>query len=423
MKSTDLAFNPAPSHLLHVDLNSCFASIEQQADPLLRGKPVAVAAYATDRGCIIAPSIEAKRLGIKVGMRVKEGRLLCRELVVLQSDPEKYQFVHRQMRKLLEEYTDRLTPLSIDEFVLDLEGISTGHGGLRGSAHEIKTRIREEVGDWLTVSVGIAPNRFLAKLAAGLYKPDGLDEICVTNYREIYARLRLMDLHGIKQRNCIRLNQRGIYSVMDFYHASAQELQAAFESINGFHWYRRLRGWEPDNVEFDRHSYGNSFAVGDSLSKPEELAPILMKLVEKTGFRMRKAGYRCRGVHVAVVYRSGAHWHQGMSVGAPLFDSRDIYKLAFHLLCRSPHREPVQVLAESVYGLERAGNRQLSFLDEYDKKQRLVQALDGINSRWGNYTITPARMVGTEHLVPNRVPFGSVKELEEFVLTSAGHSQ
>jgi len=148
-------FNPKPSTIMHLDLNSCFASIEQQANPLLRGKPIAVAAYTTPSGCILAPSIEAKKYGIKTGMRVKDGKLLYPDLIILPPDPWKYRHVHLQLRRLLENYTDRIVPKSIDEFVLDLEGYPAFTKGMMEIAREIKSRIKIEIGDWLTISVGI----------------------------------------------------------------------------------------------------------------------------------------------------------------------------------------------------------------------------------------------------------------------------
>lgn len=269
----ELGFNPKPSTLMHVDLNSAFASIEQLADPFLRGKSVAVAAYDSPRGCIVAPSIEAKRFGIKVGMQVQEGQRLCRSLVVLPPDPPKYRWVHLQFKKLLSEYTENLTPKSIDEFELDLDGCPMPQGGIHALAREIKARIRQEIGESLTVSIGIAPNRFLAKTAAGLHKPDGLDEINCRNYEDTYNKLQLMDLCGIAQRNCVRLNQQRIFTVMDFYRARRSLLEAAFESVTGYYWYLRLRGWEADDVQFDRKSFGNAFALPTDLTTPEELAP------------------------------------------------------------------------------------------------------------------------------------------------------
>src|SRR5690242_1901863 len=106
-------FNPSPSYFMHIDINSCFATIEQQANPLLRNKPVAVGAYVTSSGCILAASYEAKRLGVKTGMRVKEGKMLCPNLIVVSPDPAKYRFVHLKLRKILKRYTDNVVPKSI----------------------------------------------------------------------------------------------------------------------------------------------------------------------------------------------------------------------------------------------------------------------------------------------------------------------
>lgn len=402
---------------MHIDLNSCFASVEQQANPLLRGKPIAVAAYNSPNGCILAPSVEAKKFGIKTGMRVKEGKLLYPKLVVLSSDPNKYRFIHLKLRSLLNEYTWDVTPKSIDEFVLCLE-----NKDLWKVAGEIKIRIKEEIGDWLRVSIGIAPNRFLAKTAAGLHKPDGLDEINKDNFKEIYTNLKLMDLCGIKQNNCVRLNNEGIFSVMDFFNATSEKLQKAFHSICGNDWYLRLHGWEADDIIFGRRSYGNSFAIPKQLSSPEELAPILQKLVEKTGIRMRTAGYNCRGVHVSLLYRDGSYWHHGEKTGGLLFDSRDIYKTAFEIMCRSPYRKPVAILAESCFNLEKTVVQQTCLFEDLEKKRKLVEAMDRINHRWGQFVITPALMLApvapgmdTRDLVPDRVAFGGIKELEEIV--------
>lgn len=417
-KNTDLInlpFNAKDPTQMHIDLNSCFATIEQQANPKLRGKPIAVAAYTTPSGCIVAPSIEAKRYGIKTGMRVKDGKMLCRELIVVSPDPNKYRDVYTELKRLLSEYTDRADPKSIDEFVLDLEGTPAYSKGMVNVAAEIKRRIKEEIGDWLTVSVGIAPNRFLAKLAAGLHKPDGLDVIDKNNFMEVYSKLKLMDLHWIKSNNAVRLNNVGIFTVIDFYNSPVAKNKAAFQSILGYYWYLRLRGWEIDDVNFGRKSFGNSFALPKPLVTPEELAPILQKLVEKTGARLRKAGYRAKGVHLAIVYRDHTFWHKGFTLPEAIFDSRDIYKLMFKILLMSPYRKPVRDIAESVYNLERVESTQLSILEDVKKKEDLVKAVDKMNDRYGSFVITPGRMLGTEDVVIDRIAFGGIKDLEEVV--------
>jgi DNA polymerase-4 len=412
----NLSFNPKPSTILHVDLNSCFATIEQQANPHLRGKPIAVAAYDSPRGCIVAPSVEAKRFGVKVGMRVMDGKLLCRELIVLTPDPAKYRMVHLALRKVISTYTDDFYPKSIDEFVLNMEGYPAFTRGMHTVAKELKERIKREIGEAITVSVGIAPNRFLAKLAAGLHKPDGLDEINVGNFHEIYSRLSLLDLHGIKTKNTVRLNNAGVFTVLDFYRAPLHQLNSAFQSILSYYWYLRLRGWEIDDVEFGRHSYGNSYSLPFNASAPHELSPILAKLVEKMGARVRRAGYAAQGVHVGILYREGGFWHKGVTLPKVIFDSRDIYKKAFRILLMCPYHKPVHTLAVSVFNLKKEKSLQLDFFEDVPKKKQLVAAVDKVNERWGNFVITPARMINTTGYVPDRIAFGGVKELEEIMM-------
>ena len=397
--------------MMHIDINSCFASIEQQANPLLRGRPVAVAAYATNSGCILASSVEAKRLGIKTGMRVREGKIFCPELIVLAPDPWKYRYIHNCLRKLISQYTSNVVPKSIDEFVLDFEGYPGLKKGLPETGREIKKRLKEEIGDWLTVSIGIGPNRFLAKVASNLKKPDGLEEISAVNYREIYSKLKLTDLYGIKRANAIRLNNAGIYTVNDFFEANDRTLRSAFGSITGYYWYLRLRGWEIDGTDFSRKSYGNMYSLPTNLSTAEQLAPILHKLVEKCSFRMRKAGRAARGVHVGILYKDRSFWHKGAVGRRILFGANEIYRQAYQILAKSACCRPVATLSVTLFDLKKADFSQLQLFEEISKKVELIRAIDKINERWGEFSIVPAKMMGTEANVPDAVAFGNIKEL------------
>ena len=407
----DMGFNSKSPTVMHIDLNSCFATIEQQANPYLRGKPIAVAAYTTPNGCILAPSIEAKRYGIKTGMRVADGKLLYPGLIILSCDPVKYRNIHLKFRKLLCRYTWDVTPKSIDEFVLEFK-----ESGLAEIAREIKRRIRTEIGEWLTVSIGIAPNRFLAKVASGLHKPDGLDLIDKSNFLDVYRGLGLTQLPYIKARNAIRLNSVGIFSVLDFYTSPLWKLKAAFASINSYYWYLRLRGWEIDAVEFARRSYGNSYALPKPFVSLTDLSPILSKLCEKMGFRLRRAGYSARGIHIAIGYRDGSFWHKGISYLESFFDTREIYKGALKILTLSPYKKPVRDLAVSCFNLKKGNKLQLNLFEDVLKKESLVKAVDKINTRWGNFVLTQARMLRASEAVPDRIAFGGVKELEEFII-------
>lgn len=402
---------------MHIDINSCFATIEQQANPFLRGKPVVVAAFATDRGCILASSIESKRLGIKTGMRVFEGKRIYPGLVVLSPDPWKYRNVHLKLKDLISEYTDDFVPKSIDEFSLNLKDYSTlKKCSLESIAKEIKRRIKKEIGDWITVSIGIAPNKYLAKVAAGLQKPDGLVEINKGNFLDVYSKMKLTDLTGIKIGNATRLNSVGIYSVVDFYNAPIWKVKTAFHSITGLYWHMRLSGFEIDDFQTGRHSYGNSVAIGKNLSKITDLSPILARLTEKMCARLRSAGYMAHGIHLALIYKDGSWWHKGKLLSQARFDSRDFYKAIFRLLIEANPGVPVLNIAVSCFGLTRVGPLQLDIFENMDKKQNLVYAIDSVNTKWGGFTVGSARSFGGAKVVLDRIAFGGVKELEELNL-------
>jgi DNA polymerase-4 len=411
----EVGINRNPPTIMHIDLNSCFATIEQQANPLLRNRPLAVAAYTTPNGCILAPSVEAKVLGIRCGMRVKEGRQLCPDLVVLPPDPWKYRFVNRKLLGLFHTYTPNVEVKSIDEMNLDFGHTLAFRRGLHLIGREIKAAIRREVGEWMGVSIGIAPNRFLAKLAANLHKPDGLDEINGANLRAVLAAMDLTDLFGIKHRNKARLFRAGVCTTLDMLDASPQTLMAAFESIVGYYWHLRLRGWEIDDVDFGKKSIGHSYALKNQRASAAEVVRLLCKLTEKAGARMRRLGYAARGVHVACLYADMTHWHQRTLNPTPLFASKDLYRRVMQLYVKAPQGKPLRSLAVSCYGLVKEPLQQLSFFEDERKKRNLTQALDAINERWGDFTITPARMMGMEGTILDRVAFGSIGDSVEFV--------
>lgn len=406
---TDLAFNSQPSTVMHLDLNSCFASIEQQANPLYRGKPLVVAAYTSPRGCILAASIEAKLLGIKVGLRVEEGRRLCPDLLVVEPDTAKYRYVHAQFHQLLSSYSSHFVPKSIDEFVIHFDQ----HQNLPQLGLQIKSDIHRHIGDWLTVSIGIAPNRFLAKVASNLRKPNGLEEINVTNYQAVYSRLALTDLHGINHRLAARLFAAGITTPLEFFGSSIPQLRSAFHSVCSLYWYLRLRGWEIDTIDFSRKSFGNMYSPPVAHTDASSLAPLLCKLVEKTSFRLRRHGYRARGVHLGLLYKNRQFWHRGITLRhQELFTSQDVYRLAFRLLLSSPLQFPVTNLSLTCFDLVRHPALQLQLFDSAIRQSNLSQAVDSLNQRYGDFVLTSARMMGTSHHVHDRIGFGNIGDTD-----------
>ncbi len=450
-----LEFNPLPPTTMHVDINSCFATIEQQANPRLRGKPTVVAAYAEDHGCILAASREAKAIGIGTGMRVKEAKARCPYVTVLPPDPDKYRFVNHQLKAILGSYTPNLSVESIDEMVLDLAGTprlstelrSMNYGNTQGiSAQsiihtssfmiqqteqamkniglEIKKRIKSEIGEWITVSIGIAPNRYLAKIASGLHKPDGMDLLTRDTIVRVFSEMRLEDLCGIKTGNATRLRKAGIYTPYALLHADAPTLHKAFKSIVGRQWWQRLHGYE-DGVRYSSFGTGVSFAQGCSESKQKsfghshalgtpltpsdpELWQVLSQLVVKMGNRLRTSGYMARGITIALQYGSYRdYWHAQELLSQPIYASNDFFFHAKTILQSAPDL-PVRNLAVSCYRLSKDLYTQQSLLESDTKKECVTQCIDTLSAKYGDFTVTPARMLQAKQKVLDRISFGKV---------------
>lgn len=394
------SFNPVTPRIMHIDLNSCFASVEQQANPLLRDKPIAVVHTDAPYGCILAPSVEAKLWGVKTGMNLKEGRDLCPWLISRVADPPKYRQVHSHFARLLDDYSDHIMPKSIDEFVLtlptrsDLEGVST----------KIKSRIKSEIGDYLRVSIGISTNQVLAKLASGIHKPDGFDIIDHKNYHDIYSKIDLQDLCGINIRNEARLHRVGIFTVLQFYNASIQTLTSAFESVLGRYWHGRLHGYEIDDIEFTRSSFGQSYVLPRPMQYVE-WRPILAKLVSKAARRLRANGFSASGIHLYLRFGDGTSWHTGHNTSNLLYDDVSILASALSLYQSKSPKKPVKKIAVSCFGLGRDSG-QLSCLVDLVKQKELVNSLDALNDKWGEYSVNYGSFMGSHGHVKDAIAFG-----------------
>lgn len=414
----DLPINRNKPLTMHVDLNSAYATIEQQANPLLRGKPLVVAAYSTPSACIVAPSIEAKKFGIKTGMRIREARLLNPNIIVRMPDPDKYFDVNIRLRHIFSDYTPDFHPKSIDEFVLNFATVEKLTPDLIKISYEIKQRIKDEIGDFMRCNIGISTNRFLSKLAASLHKPDGLDVITHENLIDIYSTVGLIDLNGINTRFEARLNAEGIYTPIDFLNSKCDMLQKqVFKSIVGRHWYERLRGYEVDDVEFETKSIGQQYALPVPTNDPRRLYPMIMKLSEKMGRRLRRFGMVAHGVHVSLVYEDWTHWHRGRMMESEMYTTQELYTKLIYVLNQRPDNKKVSKLSVTCYGLDNSGKSQMSLFDLQDnvsKRRKVSDAMDIVNDKYGEFVITPALMMGMENAIIKRVPFGNVKELEDY---------
>ena len=468
--------NESLPYTMHIDLNSCFAIIEQQANRLLRGRPVGIAAYDTPRGFVLAASYEAKAKNIKLGVNVEQSRSLAPGIVIMTPDPAKYREAHRLFKAVLLEYSPKVTPKSIDEFILDLSKSSilkdkvreiriktstTQHSTIipqssqetERSLHnqamlqigtEIKKKIAERLGEWVTVNIGISTNRFLAKYAAGFDKPDGMTLIDHTNLRSKYENMQLVDLPGINTRFRARLRNSGIYTPLEFLDADMQLLKKqVFKSINGYHWYMRLRGYEADAVEFSQKSIGHQHALSDKTTDVDKLEKLLIKLCEKTGRRLRKGNYYASGIHLYLGFvreksmsdspigfenmHELSSWHHGEKVQHRLYSTIDIYEAAKKLLLSAEIPRRVSIMSVHVFGLSPWNPEQLSIFDVESRQEdvrldrhnynsitarkRVTDAVDAINNRYGEFVVTPAMMLDMQGTILDRIAFGQVRDL------------
>lgn len=400
---------------MHIDLNSCFATVEQQARPLLRGRPIAITNRLEPHCIIVTASYEAKALGVKTGMRLDEAQLLAPGLVVAETDPPKYHYVYQQLMRIMRSYSPNVTMKSIDEGIIDFTGTrqTVNRRPLPDIGYEIKQRLKDEVGIWMRCNVGIAPNRFLAKTAAALHKPDGLDIIDYKNLRSTLASLKLTDLTGIAERNQARLNACGIYTCLQFLDAPADFLKKrVFRSVCGEDWYKRLRGWEVDGQEWDTKSVGRQFVMDDKRPSEATVRSRLSYLCESVGLKMRSNGFAARGVQVYLRYATGDYWHERKAFKTTFFSNAEIYRRASLLFNRRPAGGLVREIGITCYLLDSSARAQTSLLEDVKKQEWLADTIDDINGRYGEYTILAADSLPSKGLIRQKVPFGSTRYFE-----------
>lgn len=407
------SYNTERPLIMHIDLNSCFATVEQQSRPMLRDRPVVIVNRRTEHTSIVTASYEAKALGVTVGMRVRDAKLLAPGLVALESDPAKYRFVYHRMMDIMKSYSAHVTMKSIDEGVIDFHQ-ATEKMRLRlleEIGYEIKQRLKDEIGCAMRCNVGIATNRFLAKTAAGLHKPDGLDVITHENLRTTLETLKLTDLTGIAGRNEHRLNAVGIYTPLQFLDASSEALhKMVFKSVLGEQWHQRLRGWEVDDVSHDMKTVGRQYVLEANDLSQTEIVQRLHHLCESVGSRLRSQNRVARGVFVYAKTYDRGYWHARKMHELPFFSDNAIYTQASLLFAGAPRH--IKEIGVSCYELCDDDDPQLSlFGDQVAREHRLVDAIDVINQRYGERVIHSADTLGTGRFVRQKIPFGSTRFL------------
>jgi DNA polymerase-4 len=409
-----LGINQETPKIMHIDLNSAFATTEQQAHPSLRGKPIGVTNRISKYCCVIAASYEAKQLGIKVGMRLDEAKSIAPNFIILETDPAKYHHIYKILFSIMSDYSPNVVMKSIDEGVIDFHQTNSLHTqSLESIGLEIKRRVTSEIGNWMTVNVGIGPNRFLAKTAANLNKPDGLNVIDYHNLKTIYRSMKLTDITGIASHFEARLNAANIFSPIDFFNATGDELKRrVFRSVIGEDWYLRLRGYEVDNIATKLGSVGRQFVLDIKATDERIILPRFHYLCETTGKKLRFNNMDARGILVWANFRSGDNWYIRKMFKTYFYTDKDIYQRALYLFNQRPKDLTMTAMGITCYMLKPSLRNQISLFDEINKSDRLTTALDDLSSRYGNFTVGPADIIKSDKIVKQKIPFGSTRYFE-----------
>ncbi len=381
-------------------MDAFYASIEVRDDPSLRGRPVCVGGASDRRGVIAAASYEARAYGVHSAMPTAQAERLCPDLVLLPADFDKYTAVSREVMAIFHRYTPLVEPLSLDEAFLDVSGSERLFGDAVTIGRRIKDDILRETG--LVASIGVAPSKFLAKLASDLDKPDGFRVIEPEAVRDVLDPLPVSKIFGVGPRTAKRLESLGVETVGDLASRDRAEVLREFGASGA--WIHDLahgidaRRVSPHRVE---KSHGMERTFAEDLTDREELRLILYEFCEEVSYALRHRGLRGRTVTLKARYWNFKTITRSKTVDVPLNSGKRIYAVARELLARIPDgplrllgvqvanltdvREPVQT---ALFGANEGEPPELEARDE-----RATAALDKLRRRFGKGAVVPGSLL------------------------------
>ncbi len=378
--------------IVHVDMDAFYASVEQRDRPELQGLPVIVGADPRGRGVVSAASYEARRFGVHSAMPIGRAARLCPAGVFLPVDMAKYAQVSRQIMTILADFTPLLEPVSIDEAFLDV----TGSGALLGDGEAIARRIKSRIGDEvrLTASVGVASNKFVAKVASDLRKPDGLVVVAPGGEADFLAPLPISRLWGVGRVTASALDSMGIRTIAQLAASPVGHLEARFGSGGAF-LLALAHGRDDRPVEpfSPPKSMGAEETFGADHRDLQRLRATLRAQAERVARELRAEGYSGRTVTLKLRFADFSTITR-RHTGDATHDGLRIFQQAAALLERVALRQPVRLIGLSVSELGPAGAGQLSLLEpDVARRERLARALDRLAERFGENSVRPASLL------------------------------
>jgi DNA polymerase-4 len=382
--------------IMHIDMNAFFAAVEQQSNPALRGQPVAVVG-SSQRTIILTASYEARHFGVKTGMTLYEAQQKCPTLQLVVANNRLYTQISTQITELFHDYTPLVQVFSIDEAFLDISGSINLFGSAQRIAQLIKAQIRSRFG--LSCSIGIAPNKLLAKLASEMHKPDGLTVIKSEQVAEVLEDLPIGEICGIGRKTQHKLQQLGIYTCGQLGRFSPRLLKSRFGVI-GERLVLMGQGIDdspvvPQELEPAVKTVGHSMTLKQDVSERAAMARFLLQLAEMVGRRARRYGVSGRTVTVTVRYADFTTFSRQQHQAQAISQSEQIYRAALLILDSLLLSQPVRLLGVRLSALEYR-ERQLLLLPEERRQQRLTGALDEVNDRFGEFTLMSGSLLGVK---------------------------
>ncbi len=379
-------------------MNSFFASVEQQANPFLRDKAIGVAHSDYPAAAILAASYEAKAYGIRTGTRVGEGKQMCPELIIAPMDTTKYYSVNRAILKIFKDYTPTVEVYSIDEAFLNVTKTEHIFGGAEKIALTIKERLKEEIGQCLRCSIGIGPNKFLAKVGSNFKKPDGLTIISWEERFNFIDRVPIPDVWGIGRAISRKLAKVGITSLKQVREMTDTQLRMAASS-----YYTRLQllsngefyeGVRPNSDKKPPKSMQHAHTLSDATMDRDEILSIFRKQAERLGRRLRHKFMKARKIYISMIPAGLGHYGWGVDVskgGSKTLDKytdsgTKVYEAAKEILKDVQVEQPMRLIIIGIGDLLTADNLEFEFAEDKDRKG-LNAAFDKINDKYGEFTL------------------------------------
>lgn len=420
---------------LFLDLNSYFASVEQNERPELRGRPVAVVPMMTDATCAIAASYEAKAYGVKTGTKIYDAKKMCPNLVCVLARHDKYVEYHHRILEATDKHIPVTKTWSIDEFHCDLMGREKEPENARALAQRIKAQIREDVGPAIYCSIGIAPNSFLAKVATDLQKPDGLVLLRPEDLPGPLFGLKLTDLPGINVRMEERLLRANIRSIEDLWRTTPKQARTIWGSVGGERFWYWLHGYDVPHLKTNSVMIGHSRVLDPELRAPEKARLMARRLLFKAALRLRRKGFHAGALSLGARCLDGRRW----GGDARFFAAHDFFTFMQHLddlwaqmtrefFGRTPQQMPARATFKKIsvilHDLQESGAITDDLFQsgiaetkiQISKRESLTAAIEALNKKYHrdavSLGIVPQTLAGH---VGTKIAFSRVPDREEFL--------